>query len=199
MAYKAVGLTGGIGSGKSTVAELFAKLGVMVIDADVIAHDLTGIGGAAMPEIRAVFGDELCLADGALNRNAMRELVFADPSARSRLEEIIHPLILEKCRQMLDGVQAPYALLVVPLLFETSSFLSLVQRTLVVDCDESTQLSRVMARDGMTKGQAEAILFAQSPRQARLDKADDVIFNNADIVELSEQVNRKHQDYLAYF
>ena len=194
-----VGLTGGIGSGKSTVAALFADLGVAVVDTDVISHTLTAAGGGAMSAIRAAFGASVCLPDGALDRVAMRERIFADKTAKRRLEEILHPLVLEHSRQMLLCADGPYSLLVVPLLFEAKHFLSLVQRSLVVDCDESVQLARVMRRDGMTESQAKAIIAAQCSRQARLARADDVIINNGDVSELSDQVARQHAEYLARF
>lgn len=194
-----VGLTGGIGSGKSTVAELFGHLGVVVVDTDLISRELTDIDGEAMPLIRAEFGADISLSNGGLNRDAMRHLVFSDAMARQRLEAILHPQILEKSRQRLERAESPYSLLVVPLLFETPSFLSLTQCSLVVDCDDSTQLTRVMARDGMAYEQARAIIAAQLSRQDRLAKADNVITNNGDLLALADQVAEKHREYLVRF
>ena len=181
------------------MADLFSQLGVAVVDTDVISHTLTDIGGYAMPLIRADFGDDVCLPNGALNRGMMRNLVFSDPIARQRLEAILHPQILEQTRQALSAVDAPYSLLVVPLLFETTLFLPLTQRSLVVDCDESEQLSRIMTRDGITAKQAREIIAAQSSRQERLAKADDVIVNNGDLEMLAKQVHQKHEAYLQLF
>lgn len=199
MVSNIIGLTGGIGSGKSTVAELFARCGVAVVDTDLISRELTDVDGEAMPLIRAEFGADICRPDGALNRDAMRQLVFSDVTARQRLEAILHPQILEKSRLMLERAETPYALLVVPLLFEIPSFLSLTQRTLVVDCDDSIQLARVMARDGITCEHARAIIATQLSRQERLVKADDVITNNGDLFALTDQVNEKHSQYLVWF
>lgn len=192
-----VGLTGGIGSGKSTVAECFSSLGVAVVDTDVIAHALTVAQGAAMPDIQAAFGESVLLADGGLDRAAMRRLVFSDPSAKFRLEAIIHPLIRHeselRCR-LVTGV--PYVMLVVPLLIESAAYRQRVNRILVVDCDEDLQISRVMARSGLSDKEVRSIIATQASREQRLAAADDVVFNTADREYIREQVIALHRRYL---
>lgn len=191
-----VGLTGGIGSGKSTVAGLFAAQGAAVIDTDDIAHSLTRSGGIAIPALRAEFGDRYIGDDGALDRAAMRALVFSDPTARRRLEGLLHPLILAQAESALAQASAPYALLVVPLLPQAPAFRRLVQRVLVVDCDEATQLARVVRRSRMTEAEVRAIVASQTPRSERLALADDVIRNDGDLDALSDQVDALHRRYL---
>lgn len=192
-----VGLTGGIGSGKSAAAAHFAALGVPVVDADVIAHALTGPNGAAMPLLAAEFGCQVVAENGALDRAAMRALAFADPDSRRRLESILHPLIRAECVRQLDAACGPYALLVVPLLFENPDYLALVRRSLLVDCAEDVQLARVQARSGLTADAVRAIMAAQMPRVQRLAQADDVIDNDGSLAALQLQVEAKHQYYLA--
>ena len=194
-----VGLTGGIGSGKSAVADLFAEHGIAVIDTDAIAHALTAPGGAAMPAIRAEFGAALAGADGALDRVAMRALVFADPSARKRLEAILHPMIRNESERLLAAAatRAPYAILMVPLLVEAGDYRKRVDRIAVVDCAEATQIARVMSRNGLAKDEIERILAAQATRAERLAAADDVIDNNGDQAALRPQIERLHVNYLA--
>lgn len=192
-----IGLTGGIGSGKSTVADLFAALGAPVVDTDVIAHELTGVRGAAMPEIAAAFGPSVVLGDGALDRAAMRRLVFSDPAQKGRLEAILHPLIRRESEtrcQAAAGV--PYLLLVVPLLVESGSYPQRVDRILVVDCDEALQVSRVMARSGLGLAEAQAIIASQATRAQRLAAADDVVFNGGGRDDLQAQVGALHRRYL---
>ncbi len=192
-----VGLTGGIGSGKSTVAERFAELGVAVIDTDAIAHELTAARGAAIPAIVAAFGPEVLKSDGALDRRRMRELVFADGDAKRRLEAILHPLIRgeseARCRA---AASAPYVLLVVPLLVETAGYRDRVDRTLVVDCDEALQIARVMAR-GLDAEAVRAIMATQASREQRLAAADDVIDNDDDLAALDSQILPLHRRYLS--
>jgi dephospho-CoA kinase len=195
-----VGLTGGIGSGKSTVANLFADLGVPLVDTDLIAHQLTAPHGAAMPAIATEFGTGVVNADGALDRVAMRQLAFADPDVRRRLEAILHPLIrAESQRQCQTAASdgAPYVLLVVPLLVESGTYRERCQRILVVDCPEETQLARVMARNGLAAEQVQAILAAQASRSERLAVADDVILNDGDPALLPGRVASLHRQYLA--
>ena len=193
-----VGLTGGVGSGKSTVAGLFAALGVAVIDTDQIAHEITQAGGAAMPALRAVFGPDMIGPDGGLDRARMRKLVFADSESRRRLESILHPLILaEARRRIVASAGSPYALLVVPLLVETGAYRQLVDRVLVVDCDETQQLQRTASRPGLSEADARAIMGAQASRADRLACADDVLDNRADVLALRRQVESLHQRYLA--
>jgi len=190
-----VGVTGGIGSGKSSAAALFAEFGACVIDTDDIAHDMTRPGGAAMSEIAAAFGAKAVAADGSLDRAAMRELVFADSARRKVLEGILHPLIRAEARRRVAGATAPYVLLVVPLLLESAGYPDLVQRILVIDCDESLQISRTMQRSGLTETAVRAIMAAQLPRQQRLARADDVLHNDGDLAGLHSQVAALHDRY----
>ena len=197
MKYR-VGLTGGIGSGKSTVAAIFADQGAAVIDSDAISHRLTQSAGAAIAPIRAEFGDNYIAADGALNRSRMRQLVFFDADARHRLENILHPLILDNMLETAGIEQgAPYQLLVIPLLFETPSYQKLVQHTLVVDCEATTQVTRARLRSGLDDRAVHAIMAAQVSRVERLKRADDVIKNDGDLASLRQQVEQLHQRYLA--
>lgn len=191
-----VGLTGGIGSGKSAVGRLFEDRGIAVIDTDAIAHQLTTPGGAAMPAIRAAFGDAIATPDGALDRAAMRAIVFADPPARKRLEAILHPLIREESERRLAGADSPYAILMVPLLVESGSYRERVSRVAVVDCDVETQIARVMQRNGLARAEVERILAAQATRAQRLEAADDVIDNDGALAALDPQIARLHETYL---
>lgn len=191
-----VGLTGGIGSGKSTVAELFAARGAVVVDTDAIAHELTGAGGAAMASLAAAFGPQVVRADGGLERTVMRQLVFADPAQRVRLEGILHPLIREWSAQRCRAAASPYVILAVPLLVEAGGYRERCQRILVVDCDESVQVARVMSRNGLTESEVRAIMAAQAGRRERLAAADDVVHNERGIDALHEQVDRLHARYI---
>lgn len=191
-----IGLTGGIGSGKSTVAMLFAKHGAGIIDTDAIAHQLTQTNSRAVPMIWAAFGDEYIADDGALNRTKMRELIFSDVAAKQRLELILHPLILEQVKSQLQQLQAvPYVVIVVPLLPESPAFQQLVQRVLVVDCDENTQVARVIGRSRMAEQEVRNIIARQTPRAERLQLADDVICNDGSLDGLSKQVAALHECY----
>jgi dephospho-CoA kinase len=192
-----VGLTGGIGSGKSTVADRFAKLGAAIIDTDVISHQLTGPDGRAMPEIIACFGSEIANSNGAMDRAAIRGRVFSDPDARRKLEAILHPMIRAESVLRLQAVSAPYALLVVPLLVENlASYQHLLNRIAVVDCEESQQLARISSRSGISLEQAKSILAVQANQASRLQIADDLIENRGDLVGLDHQIQRLHQKYL---
>ncbi len=191
-----VGVTGGIGSGKSRAAALFGELGAGVVDTDDISHELTAAGGSAMPAITAAFGAAAAAADGSLNRAVMRRLVFEKPEARKQLETILHPRIRECARNRVMESSTPYVLLVVPLLLETGGYRDLIQRVLVVDCDESLQISRAMQRSSLTADAVRAIMAAQLPRSLRLAGADDVIRNDGDIAHLRGQVTALHQQYL---
>lgn len=190
-----VGLTGGIGSGKTTVARRLAALGAGVVDTDEIAHDITRPGGEAMPEIRRAFGDAYVAADGALDRPAMRALVFSDPSARARLEAILHPAIRRAVDAALEKLRAPYALVVVPLLFEAGGYAGRAARVLVVDCPPERQVERTMARSSLAADEVRAIMAAQWPRWRRLQMADDVIWNGGEAGALEPQCARLHADY----
>jgi dephospho-CoA kinase len=193
-----VALTGGIGSGKTTVAELFAARGAVLVDTDAIAHDLSGPQGAAMPAIQAAFGDTVLRADGGLDRTAMRRLAFADPVAKSKLEEILHPLIrLHSDACCAAAENAPYVLLVVPLLVETASYRRRADRVLVVDCDEALQIARVTARSGLSVEAVQAIMAAQATRAQRREVADDVLHNDGGLDALLPEIDGLHRRYLA--
>lgn len=192
-----VGLTGGIGSGKSTVATLFAEQGAGIIDTDAIAHQLTQTSGEAIAAIRAAFGDEYITNDNALDRVRMRGLIFSDATAKQRLENILHPMIRKHAQARLQQLQAkPYILVVVPLLAESRAFRELAQRVLVVDCDEKTRIARVIMRSRMTEEEVRAVIARQTPRAEQLQLADDVISNNTDLESLAEQVAALHERYL---
>jgi len=192
-----VGLTGGIGSGKTTVANHFAELGVTLVDTDLIAHQLTGPGGMAMPAIQAEFGAAVIAADGRLDRAAMRQIAFSDPAARRRLEAILHPLIRQESERQLAAATSPYAILVVPLLVEGGKPRERAQRVLVVDCQPQTQIDRVMKRNNLPREQVEAILAAQASRAQRLAAADDLIDNDGAPDTLAQRVRTLHERYLA--
>lgn len=191
-----VGVTGGIGSGKSRAAALFGELGAGVVDTDDISHDMTAAGGSAMPAITAAFGAAVVAADGSLDRTAMRRLVFENSDARKQLETTLHPRIRELARNRVMASSAPYVLLVVPLLLETGAYRDLIQRVLVVDCAESLQVSRAMQRSNLTADAVRAIMAAQLPRPQRLTGADDVIRNDGSIAQLRAQAIKLHQQYL---
>ncbi|MBK9444668.1 MAG: dephospho-CoA kinase [Betaproteobacteria bacterium] len=192
-----VGLTGGIGSGKSTVADLFVQRGAALVDTDAIAHELTGPGGVAMPALCAAFGDAIRRPDGGLDRASMRRLVFADVTAKLRLEAILHPLIRRESERRCTSASAAYVILAVPLLIESGSYRERCDRILVVDCSEETQLSRVVARSGMEAAEVRAIMATQASRPVRLAAADDCIDNEGGPAALAEQVEKLHQAYLA--
>lgn len=192
-----VGLTGGIGSGKSTVADLFAARGVPVVDTDLIAHRITAPHGAAMPQIEAEFGPSFVAADGSMDRARMRALVFGDETARRRLESITHPLIRSETDRETRAAHGPYVIVVVPLLVESGSWKSRVDRVLAVDCSIDTQVERVMRRNGFTREQVLAIVARQATREARLAAADDVIVNDgASIDVMKREVDELHRRYL---
>ncbi len=191
-----VGLTGGIASGKSTVADMFAELGVPIIDTDLIAREVVAAGEPALDDIRHEFGDKVFDATGNLQRGALRRIVFADDDARDRLEAILHPRIQAAAYEQATAAGGRYQLIVVPLL-SGSPLRDFVDRILVVDCEESTQIQRLMARDAESEGQARRMLAAQASRDERLKIADDVIRNDADLSATLEQVQELHQRYLA--
>lgn len=192
-----VGLTGGIGSGKSKVAGMFAELGAAVVDTDAISHELTAVAGRALPAIASRFGARYLKPDGSLDRALMRELVFADLHAKRQLEEILHPLIGTEARARIRGGSGPYVILVVPLLLETGAYRDVLSRVLVVDCEEAQQIERTMARSRLTADEVRAIMAAQLPRGDRLMRADDVIVNDADINTLKTRVQALHRQYVA--
>jgi dephospho-CoA kinase len=191
-----VGLTGGIGCGKTTVADLFAARGASIVDTDQIAHALTASHGAAMPALLAEFGPDYATADGALDRAKMRALVFADPDARARLEAILHPRIREATAAAALVASGPYVIFVVPLLVESGNWRERVTRILAIDCSEQTQVARVMARNGLPEAQVRSIMAAQATRDQRLAAADDVIVNDTGVDALLPQVERLHAYYM---
>lgn len=193
-----VGLTGGIGSGKSAAAAEFERLGASVIDTDAIAHELTAAGGAALDEIRKVFGPDVLAASGALDRDKMRTLVFADPAAKKALEALLHPMIREESRRRIARARGPYVIHVVPLLVESPDYRGRVDRVLVIDAPEALQVERVRSRSGLSEAQVRAIVAAQATRAERLAAADDVIENRGTIEALREQVAVLHRKYLEY-
>jgi dephospho-CoA kinase len=195
-----VGLTGGIGSGKSTVAKLFAQQGAATIDADQIARDLTIAGGQAMPMIGAAFGGQFISPDGALDRAAMRVSAFADPTLKARLEDILHPLIREEISQKVTiaaASGAPYIVLEIPLLFDAMSYRQALSRTLAVDCPVSMQIARVKLRSKLSEADVNAIIASQVPRAIRLQLADDVIENVDGEADLLASVALLNARYLS--
>lgn len=190
-----VGLTGGIASGKSTVARLFAALGVPVIDTDVLAREVVAPGSPVLQQIVARFGAGVLAADGSLNRGALRAIVFSDASARADLEALTHPAIRELLAVRAAEAGGEYQIHVIPLLVETNGQ-ERVDRVLVVDCSEELQIRRLQARDGSTEEQARSMLAAQASRAARLAIADDVIRNEGDVGMLRDQVETLHLRYL---
>ncbi len=199
-----IGLTGGIGSGKSAAADHFARLGAAVIDSDAIAHELTRPGGAAMPAIEAAFGESVVSADGALDRGAMRRLVFTDPAQRTRLESILHPMIRSVSDARRDDAWAagvPYVVMVIPLLVEAGinkdASRGRFDRVAVIDCPEALQVARVMTRNGLAETEVRAIMAAQASRAERLAVADDVVANDGSIVQLQHRIAGLHGNYVA--
>jgi len=191
-----VGLTGGIGSGKSAAADAFGKLGATVVDTDAIAHELTGPGGAAIPEVKRLFGDALVDAAGAMDRKRMRELVFADSEKKRRLEALLHPMIRAESERRIAAAPGPYVVHVVPLLVESPGFRERYPRVLVVDCPEALQVARVRQRSGLAEGEIRRIIASQIQRESRLAAADDVIDNSGTIAAMQQQVRRLHEKYL---
>lgn len=194
-----IGLTGGIGSGKSTAAELLARAGAGVIDTDAIAHALTAPGGAAMRSLIGEFGPAIATKNGALDRAVMREMAFADPTVRRRLEAILHPMIHAEVDRQIAALAPtfPYLVLVVPLLIETGTYRERIDRLAVVDCPEALQIARVRARSQLPEATIRAILAAQASREARLAAADDIIDNSTTLSALTAQLEALHQRYLA--
>jgi dephospho-CoA kinase len=191
-----VALTGGIGSGKSEAARLFAQLGVPIVDTDMIAHELTAKGSPILSEIEHMFGAGVLNEDGSLNRSRLRALVLSSPVERIRLEGLLHPVIYERAIECLKNneskLQPQYQVLVIPLLFENNRYHSVINKILVIDCDENTQVTRAMARGKLSKDEVKALMAAQTSRKVRLNGADEVIENNGSIAELNEKVNKLH-------
>ena len=192
-----VGLTGGIGSGKSEAAKLFAELGVPVIDVDVISHQITGVNQPLIKDIEANFGYAYITPQGALNRTAMRKLVFNDDAARTKLNAILHPAIYDEAlKQLEQNKHAPYQILAIPLLFESPRYSPHINRILLIDCDEATQIARVKLRSQLPESEILHIIKAQTPRKKLLSLANDIIQNNESVTELREKVIEIHQKYL---
>lgn len=191
-----IGLTGGIGSGKTRAADSFRELGIEIIDTDQIAHELTRSAGKAISPIRIAFGDCFILDDGSLDRSAMRRLVFSDETARHRLESILHPLIYQETLQRLPLIQSEYSIVVVPLLLEIDGYLKLVDRVLVIDCPEPLQISRTMLRSKLSEQEVRDVMAVQCSRDERLAQADDVIVNDSGEQHLQRQVEELHRKYL---
>lgn len=191
-----VGLTGGIASGKSTAARFFRTLGVPVIDADQVARDVVAPGTPGLAAVAGAFSADVLQADGTLDRRRMREIVFADPGERLRLEAILHPLIRDEIRARLGQIQTAYCVLDAALLIESPALRALVQRVLVIDVPVPLQVARLMQRDGMTAAQCEAMLAAQASREQRLEGADDVVDNAGDLTALQRQLESMHARYL---
>jgi dephospho-CoA kinase len=191
-----IGLTGGIASGKSTVSQRFAELGVPVIDADVAARAVVLPGTPGLEQVVQRFGAGILAANGGLDRPALRELIFNDPTARRDLDAILHPLIRAHMEQQAAAAAGPYLIMDIPLLVEGGGARAQVDRVLVVDVDEAVQLQRVQARDGISMAQARAILRSQASRAARLQAADDVLPNAGTVAELRQAVDRLHERYL---
>jgi len=190
-------MTGGIGSGKTAVADMFTQLGAAIIDTDVIARTLTARGGAAIESIRQEFGTLYLAADGALDRPRMRELVFRDPAAKARLEAILHPRIRQQARADAENALrgAPYVIFVVPLLVESGRWRDTIDRLLVIDCSQATQLARVCKHRGLDVNLVRGIIAHQASRQQRLDAADDILVNDGALQQLPPRVARLHRHY----
>jgi dephospho-CoA kinase len=196
--YK-VGLTGGIGSGKSIVAEMFMALGAGIIDTDVIARDLVAPGSAPYDVLLRHFGNEILLPDDNLNRSLLREIIFNDAKEKQWLEDLLHPLIRDEVLRQIEALKTPYCIIVIPLLTETYSehAYPYLDRILAVDCEPALQAQRAMERDGISQESVQAIIQAQAKREDRLKIADDIIVNDQHIERLREQVEKLHKKYLA--
>jgi dephospho-CoA kinase len=190
-----VGLTGGIGSGKTEVSDAFARLGIEVVDTDALAHELSAPGTQGFAAIRAEFGEYFISPKGELDRGALRRMVFADPVARARLEALLHPLISEQARTSIAAWKGAYGVVVVPLLLERGGLLPLIDRVLVVDCPESEQVRRVTTRSGLTEAEVRAIMATQLERAARLARADDIVDNSGPATDIAPQVARLDRRY----
>ncbi len=192
-----VALTGGIGAGKSEAAKMFAALNVPIVDVDVISHQLTAAGQPIVQTIAAQFGQEFITPDGALDRAKMREKVFGNDAQRKKLEAILHPAIhAQAMRELFKNTAAPYQILAIPLFFETDRYSGVVKSTLLIDCDESLQISRTLKRPGMTEEVVRAIIAAQASRSFRRALSNDIIENDETIEVLAEKVKKKHEKYM---
>jgi dephospho-CoA kinase len=192
-----VALTGGIGCGKSEATKIFAEIGVPIVDLDIISHQLTAANQPLNNVIAAQFGHKFITPEGALNRATMRKLVFSDDTAREKLNAILHPAIYDEAVRQLNGhSQNDYQILAIPLLFENDRYQSHIDRVLVIDCDEKTQIERVKKRSNLTEDEIKQIISLQTPREDRLSIADDVIENNRSVAKLREKIQAIHQKYI---
>ena len=190
-----VGLTGGIGSGKSTVCNYFRKVGAAIVDTDILAREVVEPGSSGLELIVKHFGQAILLEDGSLNRDALRKIAFNDPNKRQLLESILHPLIRQRLKNMLGAINADYVIIAIPLLLE-KGWQAEVDRILVVDCTEEQQVERIIQRDGNDRSLIMKIIQSQVSRHQRLAAADDIIHNNNDMVAIREQVEKLHKQYL---
>jgi len=192
-----VALTGGVGSGKSEASRHFASLGIPVVDTDVIAHELTAIGSPVLKEIEHIFGTHFFNVDGTLNRAKLRQHIFSDANEKAKLEQLLHPAIYQQAWQTLknneQNLHPSYQLLVVPLLFESTRYQSIVNATLVIDCDESLQIKRAMSRSQLTADEVKKLMLAQISRENRRKLADAIIDNSGSVQELTEKINEFHK------
>jgi dephospho-CoA kinase len=191
-----IGLTGGIGSGKSTVAQLFEKKGIKIIDTDAIARETTQPGHEALKKIAAHFGENILLPDGSLNRKLLRTIIFSDVNQKLWLEQLLHPLIRIEMQQQVESAQSPYCIVIIPLLFETKPN-PIINRILVVDVSEEQQIERTQKRDHCSLEEVKAILASQATREFRLANAMDIIYNNGSLEDLEKEVDKLHQLYLS--
>ena len=192
-----VGMTGGIGSGKSEAAKLFAELGVPIVDVDTISHELTASGQDTLKEISQAFSQDILNSDGSLNRHALRQKVFADSEARKTLEAILHPAIYSQAiKELKKNATAPYQILAIPLLFENERYLDIINRSLVIDSTPEMQIARASKRDGRSEGDIQKIIDVQIPRAKRNSLADDIILNDGSIEELREKIKQAHEKYI---
>ena len=192
-----VGLTGGIGSGKSEATKIFAELGVPIVDVDVISHQLTAFGQPTLEKITNAFGQDILNDDGNLNRGALRQKVFADSDARKKLESILHPAIFDKAMEALNkNATAPYQVLAIPLLFESDRYLNIINLSLVIDSTPEMQIARASKRDNLLEADIQKIIDAQMSRTIRNSLADDIILNDSSIEELRGKIKQVHEKYI---
>lgn len=192
-----VGMTGGIGSGKTEVARIFAEYGVPIVDVDDISHELTTTGKPILKDIAKAFGEEVLNSDGSLNRATLRQKIFANDTARKSLEAILHPAIYDKAMEVLQkNASAPYQILAIPLLFESERYLKTINRSLVIDTEPSIQIARASKRDGLSQEAIQRIIDVQMPRAQRNALADDIIANNGSMTDLREKVRQLHERYI---
>ncbi len=192
-----VGMTGGIGCGKSEATRIFAELGVPIVDVDMISHQLTTTGQPILEKIAKLFGNEVLNSDGSLNRGALRKKIFATDDARKKLEAILHPAIYEQAIEALNkNASAPYQILAIPLLFESDRYLNIINRSLVIDSNVEMQIDRASKRDGLSRDAIQKIIDVQMPREKRNARADEVILNDGSIAELKEKIKQLHEKYM---